>query len=444
MSYKPNKGMQEEAERAIAWVEEGRKGGTRIGKIRARQIARGEDLSEDTVKRMYSFFSRQEGVKDAEGFEPGEDGYPSPGRVAWGLWGGDPGYSWSKNIVEQLKNRGYSMNLITRELVLETRDGYEYGDNGEKEYEEKENDLFTFVVSTPEIDRYGTIIVPSGIDYTAYLANPIVLAQHDSDKWPIGRCLGFAMNGENLEATIQIECVTEEGKKLTKLINAGFVKAVSVGIIPIEYEDQTIEGKKVTVYTKSELVEFSVVSVPANRQALLKKSLKTLLQESINKYKKETRMLTPEIEAKIADELLPAIKDAFVAEVINLGFSPEEAEASVNAFITAGVPPMLAVLKGEAVAEEPAAEPPVQVVSEPAPAAAPAPAPEEVVASFEGLETRVGKKIAASTQAQIAEGMDMINKGYKTIKAAVGVEAGRSITLNLPKKFNTEDLINLI
>jgi HK97 family phage prohead protease len=441
MSYKPNKGMQEEAERAIRWVEDGRKGGTRIGKIRARQIARGENLSEDTVKRMYSFFSRQESVKDAEGFEPGEDGYPSPGRVAWGLWGGDPGYSWSKNIVEQLKNRGFNMNLITRELVLETRNGYEYEGNGEKEYEEKENDLFTFVVSTPEVDRYGTIIVPSGIDYTAYLNNPIVLAQHDSDQWPIGRCLGFAMNGENLEATIQVECVTEEGKKLTKLINAGFVKAVSVGIIPTEYEEQTIDGNKVTVYTKSELVEFSVVSVPANRQALLKKSLKTLIKDSLNKYKKESRMLTPEIEAKIADELLPAIKEAFIAEVINLGFSPEEAEVSVNAFITAGVPPMLAVLKGEAapavepeVAPEPeAAEPPVEVVAE-----------EEVMASFKGIETRVGKKIAASTQAQIAEGMDMINKGYKTIKQAVSIEAGRSITLNLPKKMTTEDLINLI
>ena len=333
------------------------------------------------------------------------------------------------------------MNLITRELVLETRNGYEYEGNGEKEYEEKENDLFTFVVSTPEVDRYGTIIVPSGIDYTAYLNNPIVLAQHDSDQWPIGRCLGFAMNGDNLEATIQVECVTEEGKKLTKLINAGFVKAVSVGIIPTEYEEQTIDGNKVTVYTKSELVEFSVVSVPANRQALLKKSLKTLIKDSLNKYKKESRMLTPEIEAKIADELLPAIKEAFIAEVINLGFSPEEAEASVNAFITAGVPPMLAVLKGEAApAVEPevapapeAAEPPVEVVAE-----------EEVMASFKGIETRVGKKIAASTQAQIAEGMDMINKGYKTIKQAVSIEAGRSITLNLPKKLTTEDLINLI
>ena len=435
MSYKPNKGMQEEAERAIKWVEEGRKGGTRIGKIRARQIARGENLSEDTVKRMYSFFSRQEGVKDAEGFEPGEDGYPSPGRVAWGLWGGDPGYSWSKNIVEQLKNRGCNMDLITRELVLETRDGYEYEGNGEKEYEEKENDIFTFVVSTPEVDRYGTIIVPSGIDYTAYLANPIVLAQHDSDQWPIGRCLGFAMNGENLEATIQVECVTEEGKKLTKLINAGFVKAVSVGIIPTEYEEQTIDGKKVIVYTKSELVEFSVVSVPANRQALIKKSLKTLIQDSIQKYKKEKRMLTPEIAAKIQDELLPAIKEAFVNEVINLGFSPEEAEKSVTAFIDAGAPAMLAILQGEAPAAEPqvapetpAAEPPVEVVAE----------------SFEVPETRVGKKIAASTQAQIAEGMDMIQNGYKKIKQAVSIEAGRSITLNMPKKLTTEDLINLI
>lgn len=325
------------------------------------------------------------------------------------------------------------MNLITRELNLQLRDGYEK-ENGEG-YEEKENDLYTFVVSTPEVDRYGTIIVPSGIDYTAYLNNPIVLAQHDSDKWPIGRCLGFAMNGENLEATIQIECITEEGNKLNKLINAGFVKAVSVGIIPKEYEEQTIDGQKVTVYTKSELVEFSVVSVPANRQALLKKSIKTLLQESINKYKKESRMLTPEIEQKIKDELLPAIKEAFVNEVINLGFSPEEAEASVNAFITAGAPPMLAVLKGEA---------PAVVEPEVAPAPEAAEPPVEVVAEgFQAPETRVGKKIAASTQAQISEGMDMIQNGYKIIKSAVASE-GRSITLNMPKKLTTEDLINLI
>ena len=85
------------------------------------------------------------------------------------------------------------------------------------------------------------------------------------------------------------------------------------------------------------------------------------------------------------------------------------------------------------VAEEPAAaEPPVEVVAE------------SIEASFEVPETRVGKKIAASTQAQINEGMDMIQNGYKIIKSAVAGEAGRSITLNMPKKLNTDELLNLI
>jgi len=101
--YVPNEGMKEEAARALKWKEEGLAGGTRIGLTRANQIVNGENLSEETVKRMYSYFSRHEVDKQGEGFDRGEDGYPSPGRVAWGLWGGDAGYSWSKNIIEQLQ-----------------------------------------------------------------------------------------------------------------------------------------------------------------------------------------------------------------------------------------------------------------------------------------------------------------------------------------------------
>jgi len=439
-TYKPNKGMQEEAERAIKWKEEGRKGGTRIGLVRARQILRGENLSEETVKRMFSFFSRQEGVKKAEGFDPDDEGYPSPGRVAWALWGGDAGFSWSRNIVEQLKNnedkRGMNMELLKRELILAR--GYENEENGE--YEEKEiNDIWKFVVSTPEIDRYGTVIVPSGIDYSAFMNNPVVLAQHESEKWPIGRCLGFAMNGENLEATMQVECITEDGRTLNKLIDAGFVRAVSVGIIPIETEEQTIEGQRVTVYTKSELVEFSVVSVPANRTALIKRSLGQDIQNIISKYKKETRMLTPEIQAKIQDELLPAIKEAIATEVTNLGFTPEEAEASALALIAGGAEAMLLALKGEAaptedqVNEPPVAEPPAEVVST-----------EEVEANFDAIEKRVGKKISASTQAQIKEGMSKIKEGYKMIDSAVAIDMQRSISLNLPTRKTVDELLEII
>ena len=117
--YIPNEGMKEEAARALAWKEEGRQGGTRIGLTRANQIVNGDNLSEDTVKRMFSFFSRHEVDKQAEGFSPGEDGYPSPGRVAWGLWGGDAGFSWSRNIVEGLENESAENTQINTKQMNE-------------------------------------------------------------------------------------------------------------------------------------------------------------------------------------------------------------------------------------------------------------------------------------------------------------------------------------
>ena len=100
---RPNDGMKSEAQKGLDWREEFGRGGTRVGAVRARQIVAGENLSDDTVKRMYSFFSRHEVDKQAEGFSAGEEGYPSNGRIAWGLWGGDAGYSWSKRLVEQMK-----------------------------------------------------------------------------------------------------------------------------------------------------------------------------------------------------------------------------------------------------------------------------------------------------------------------------------------------------
>jgi hypothetical protein len=62
-----------------------------------------ERLSIDTVKRMYSFFSRHEVDKQAEGFSQGEKGYPSAGRIAWALWGGDAGFSWSTKVRNQIE-----------------------------------------------------------------------------------------------------------------------------------------------------------------------------------------------------------------------------------------------------------------------------------------------------------------------------------------------------
>jgi hypothetical protein len=52
--------------------------------------------------RMHSFFSRHEVDKQAEGFFSGEEGFPSKGRVAWDLWGGDGGQSWARQKRDQI------------------------------------------------------------------------------------------------------------------------------------------------------------------------------------------------------------------------------------------------------------------------------------------------------------------------------------------------------
>lgn len=102
INTKPTDGMVSEAVKGLEWRKEHGRGGTEVGVARARDIKNRKELSFDTVKRMYSFFSRHEVDKKADGFSPGEKGYPSAGRIAWALWGGDAGFSWSRKIAGQL------------------------------------------------------------------------------------------------------------------------------------------------------------------------------------------------------------------------------------------------------------------------------------------------------------------------------------------------------
>ena len=97
--YVPNDEMVREANQALKWRREFNRGGTLVGVARARDIAAGKNLPIDTVRRMSSFFARHEVDKQAEGFNRGEDGFPSAGRVAWGLWGGDAGRTWATGII---------------------------------------------------------------------------------------------------------------------------------------------------------------------------------------------------------------------------------------------------------------------------------------------------------------------------------------------------------
>jgi hypothetical protein len=106
-TYTPTAGMAAAARRAIKWKEEGKAtgAGTPVGWTRARQLVNKEPLSLDTVKRMYSFFSRHEVDKKGKDFYNTSN--PSNGRIMWDAWGGDAGFSWSRKIVERENNKKF-------------------------------------------------------------------------------------------------------------------------------------------------------------------------------------------------------------------------------------------------------------------------------------------------------------------------------------------------
>ena len=106
IDFKPTDGMVAEAIRGLEWRKMHNRGGTMVGVARANSIKNKESLSVSTVKRMHSFFARHEVDKQAEGFSPGEEGYPSAGRIAWALWGGDPGQTWARKKRDQIEREG--------------------------------------------------------------------------------------------------------------------------------------------------------------------------------------------------------------------------------------------------------------------------------------------------------------------------------------------------
>jgi HK97 family phage prohead protease len=136
-TFKPTSAMKTAAKRAIAWREAGHDGATAVGWARANQIVKGESLSASTVMRMYSFFSRHEVDKKAKGFSSGEDGFPSPGRVAWDAWGGDPGFAFAKRCRNTILKNKSMFGAYDPDDMEEEEDDEEKSSKVEMEYEDE-------------------------------------------------------------------------------------------------------------------------------------------------------------------------------------------------------------------------------------------------------------------------------------------------------------------
>ncbi len=123
------------------------------------------------------------------------------------------------------------------------------------------------VASDATVDRMGDILVPWGVDLSNYRRNPIVLAQHDASQ-PIARCSSIGVEGDAVIALIDFPAagISARSDEYLRLMKAGILGAVSVGFLPLKQEPIGNGGWK---FTQWELLELSVVSVPANPSALV-------------------------------------------------------------------------------------------------------------------------------------------------------------------------------
>lgn len=121
IDLRPTREMAAAAIQGLEWRKEFNRGGTMVGVARAGQLKSRENLSPSTVKRMHSYFSRHEVDKKAEGFRKGEKGFPSAGKIAWQLWGGDSGQAWAARKAKEI-DAEKAVNVLLEDFMLGSAD----------------------------------------------------------------------------------------------------------------------------------------------------------------------------------------------------------------------------------------------------------------------------------------------------------------------------------
>lgn len=140
-------------------------------------------------------------------------------------------------------------------------------------------DTPTFVLTTQTADRVGDIVMLDGLDTKDFLQNPVALVHHQMGEFPVGVWTNLRKSGDALLGDLQlaVKGTSRMADTARSLIEQGILRAVSVTFRGLEREQLKPKGVR---FTKSELLEVSLVSVPMNPRALMvAKSLNLTEQE---------------------------------------------------------------------------------------------------------------------------------------------------------------------
>jgi HK97 family phage prohead protease len=184
-------------------------------------------------------------------------------------------------------------------------------------------------ISTNAIDRDGEVVQPKGLKKKNYANNPIVMVNHDYRSLPIGKALWVKANedGSKLIAKSYISDKTELARDVFGLLQDGVLNAFSIGFVSLRNSAPTTQEKNARpelanarlIHREWELLEYSVVGIPANPEALtlaVSKGYSPETLDILSGKQAATELVAKEIEKAITVELkekAPSIKELLQA-----------------------------------------------------------------------------------------------------------------------------------
>ena len=259
----PTESMAAEAKRGLDWREEYGRGGTAVGVARARDISNRVNLSDETIGRMVSYFARHEVDKQGQGWSPSEEGYPSAGRIAWALWGGDPGKSWAEKEWSKIQDKGEKM-IQRKNISL-----------GEMELKFASNGGFKGYASVfGGVDSYSdTIVAGAYKGVIERISNgdsimPKMFVNHKSWEIPVGKWTYLEEDSKGLYMEGEFTKGNPQADVIKAALQHGTVDGLSIGFMIGDYEMVENDGESLRMIKSiNELPEVSIVTYPADDNA---------------------------------------------------------------------------------------------------------------------------------------------------------------------------------
>ncbi len=197
---------------------------------------------------------------------------------------------------------------------------------------DESNRTIRFRITTGSVDRDRDVISPLGWKLDNYRANPIVLFSHDYSSLPVARTIDIQADNSGLSAVAEFAGaeIYPFADTVYRMVKAGFLNATSVGFRPIAWTFN--EDRKGVDFSETELLEFSVVAVPANAQCLVEArsagiDLTPLLawaEEKLDTWKKEDGLYVPKGQVEAVFRIL-STKTINVPEIVERPYPNEHA-----------------------------------------------------------------------------------------------------------------------